>query len=266
MPSAEIAPAPNYETPDRHADQFPHYGIPGFEKLPLEARARYLKIPPAMLDRARPLIEAAIAEYAEGSQDVAEGQSVHHEAETMEALATTRIAQTNSAIETFHRAAQGDPDAKKDLLDMKKELLDEEPSDDDVFQTILETQSGNPFAQDTVLEVMLTDEQAQAHQDVLDLFKEFRGDLASVDDALKPNQQIDLFIELTKGQGSLTERMFFVRKALNVVTVGGQRNLFEGLKELGVLNGRELSEGGVKNLKELTDNNKQSGGVFSISA
>ena len=74
MPSAEFAPEPTYAAPETHSETLPHFSIPGFEKLPPDAQARYLKIPPIMLERARPLIEAKIAEYAEGSEDVSEGE------------------------------------------------------------------------------------------------------------------------------------------------------------------------------------------------
>ena len=89
---------------------------------------------------------------------------------------------------------------------------------------------------------MLTDAEASATRDVLDLFKEFRGDLPSVDDALNPKQQIDFFTLVTKGRGSLPERMDFARKVLEFVTHDGQESLFEGLTEYGALNGLELNE------------------------
>jgi len=238
------------------AVRFPHFGIPGFERLPKEAQDRYLKIPADKLDSVRPLIMSKIAEFSEGEKDTETAEAEKAEGRREEAVADNRVSQSETAIETFHRAENGDAQAKKDLLDQKKELLKEEPSDDEIFQTILDSQSSNPFAQDTVLEVMLSDEEAQAHQDVLDLFKEFQGDLASVDDALKPKQQIDLFLELTKGGGNLANRTFFVRQALTVLTANGQRNLRTGLQEIGVLDGSNLLQSGVTNLKKLTDRNQ----------
>lgn len=70
---------------------------------------------------------------------------------------------------------------------------------------------------------------------------------------LRPSQQIELFIELTKGGGTLAERMFFVRKVLTVLTVSGERNLFDGLGSLHVLSNDEITKSGVAKLKELTD-------------
>jgi len=253
MQSAELAPVPQPEMQKLAAERFPHFGIPGFEKLPTETQNLYLKIPADRLDASRSIIEREIAKAHETSEKLDQSEAKSSQGINIETVADNREAQSETAIETFRRAENGDPQAKKDLLDAKKELLDEEPSDDDIFQTILETQSGNPFAQDTVLETMLSDEQAQAHQDVLNLFKEFRGDLASVDDAIKPVQQIDLFLELTKGGGTLAERMFFVRKVLTVLTASGERDLFDGLSNLHVLSGGEITKSGVEKLKELTD-------------
>lgn len=253
MPSAELAPAPQPEMQEIAAERFPHFGIPGFEKLPRETQNLYLKIPADRLEAARPLIENEIAKNANGSEVISAGEAETSQSSAIESTAIPRKAQSLDAIETFHRAESGDPEAKKELMDQKKELLGEEPTDDEIFQTILETNSSNPFAQDTAMEVMLSDSEAQAHQDVLDLFKEFRGDLASVDDALKPQQQIDLFIELTKGQGTLAERMFFARKALTILTGSGERNLFEGLTSLHVLSSGEIAPSGVKALLKMAD-------------
>lgn len=252
MPSAELTPAPHDEIMEASAERFPHFSIPGFEKLPPETQNLYLKIPASHLDASRHIIEREIAKVSEGSEVVSAGEAETFQSSAIESTALPRRDQANNAIDTYHRAEAGDPQAKKDLLDAKKELLGEEPSDDDIFQTILETQSGNPFAQDTVLETMLSDEQAQAHQDVLDMFKEFRGDLASVDDAINPAQQIELFIELTKGGGALSNRMFFARKALTTLTASGERTLFKGLTDLHVLDSGEILQSGVEKLRELT--------------
>ena len=94
-------------------------------------------------------------------------------------------------------------------------------------------------------------EVAQQHQNVLDLYKEFRGDLASVDEVIKPAQQIDLFIELTKGGGTLAERAHFARQALTVLTASGERNLSEGLKAEGVYTGDGILQSGVKRLRTM---------------
>jgi len=256
MPSPEFAPAPNTEMIDAPVERFPHFGIPGFEKLPKEAQDRYLKIPADKLDRVRPLIMSKIAEFSEGENDVDQGETEKAEGEREETTASNRETQTEEAIETFYRAENGDPEAKKDLLDQKKELLGEELTDDDIFNTILETNSSNPFAQDLTLEVMLSDEEAQAHQDVLDLFKEFRGDMASVDDALKPKMQIDLFLELTKGHGSLAEREHFARQALTMLTDRGHRNLRDGLKEFHVVDSGGILKEGVTKLRRTANSSE----------
>jgi len=102
---------------------------------------------------------------------------------------------------------------------------------------------------------MLSDSEAQAHQYVLNLFKEFRGDMASVDDALKPKMQIDLFLELTKGHGTLAERQHFARQALTMLTERGHRNLRDELKEYGVLGDGGILNQGVDKLRKLTIGN-----------
>lgn len=251
MTTAEIAPAPRQTTPELSAERLPHLAIPGFDKLRPERQEFFASIPADKFNLVQPVLEKEIAAASETSETIDQSETKRSQGRKIETDSGNRETQANTAIDTYHRAANGDPEAKKDLLDAKKELLGEEPSDDEIFQTILENKSGNPFAQDTVLEVMLTDTEAQAHQDVLDLFKEFRDDLASVDDAIKPAQQIDLFIELTKGGGSLPNRMFLARKALTTLTDSGRRNLFEGLTAMRVLVGGEISEDGVDKLREL---------------
>jgi len=246
----------NYEALNVSAEQSLFLAIPGFDKLSPDRQAIFYKVPPDKFNLVRPAIEKEISELGETLEETDLGEAEKSEGKTEETVANNREVQSETAIDTFHRAENGDPEAKKDLLDQKKELLKEEPTDDEIFQTILETQSSNPFAQDTTLEVMLSDNEAQAHQDVLNLFKEFRGDLPSVDDALKPKQQIDLFLELTKGGGNLANRTFFVRQALTILTANGQRNLRTGLQEIGVLDGSNISESGVTNLKKLTNRNQ----------
>ena len=253
MPSAELVPAPQPEMQEAAAERFPHFGIPGFEKLPRAAQDRYLKIPADKLDAVRPLIMSKIEEFAEGSDKKSSGETETSQSSAIESTALPRRDQANTAIDTFHRAETGDPQAKKDLLDAKKELLGEEPSDDDIFQTMLVDQGGL-FDNSLVLDVALSDTETQQHQDVLDMFKEFRGDLASVDEAIKPAQQIELFIELTKGQGDLAERMDFARKALTVLTASGERNLFKGLSSFHVLSGDEIMSSGVETLRKMASN------------
>jgi len=252
MPSAELAPAPQPEIQEVSAERFPHFGIPGFETLPHKTQELYLKIPASRLDASRSFIEKEIAKASEGTEEISEGQTEIFQASTIETIARPRKEQANTAIETFHRAENGDPQAKKDLLDQKKELLGEEPSDDEIFQTLLEDQSGM-FDSSLVLEVALSDADTQQHQDVLNLYKEFRGDMASVDEALKPQQQIELFIELTKSGGTLANRMFLGRKALTVLTSGGTRNLSAGLKALHVLDGGGILDAGVNTLRRMAD-------------
>ena len=237
------------------AERFPHFGIPGFEKLPKEAQDRYLKIPASKLDVARPLIISKIEEFSEGSDKKSDGETETFQSSTIVNIARPKKEQANTAIETFHRAENGDPEAKKDLLDQKKELLGEEPSDNEIFQTMLEDQSGM-FDNNLVLEVALSDSETQQHQDVLDLYKEFRGDMASVDEALKPAQQIDLFIELTKGGGNLSNRMLLARKALTVLTTNGTRNLSEGLKAEGVFMGDGILDSGVSRLRTMASSDE----------
>lgn len=237
-------------------ERFPHFGIPGFEKLPRETQDLYLKIPADRLEAVRPIIENEITKTVEGKSEEDDAQSEKAEAQSEETTAANREAQSSAAVETFHRAENGDPDAKKDLMDAKKELLGEEPSDDEIFQTILEDQSGL-FDNETVLEVALSDEETQQHQDVLNLFKEFRGDLPSVDAAIPPAEQIELFIQLTKAQGNLAERMHFARQALTALTASGKRSLFEGMTEFHILDGGKVSETGVDKLKTMVAQSQQ---------
>ena len=205
-----------------------------------------------MVDKARPLIEAKIAEYADGAQDKIKGRSDVTEANRIDIVATTRVAQADDAIAAFHRAESGDPEARKDLEDHKKELLEEEPDDEDIFRTILENESSDPFAQDQAMEVMLSDAEAEETQKVLDLFQDFRGDLPSADDALPPKKQIRLFLLLTKGKGLPIERRAFAREALTMATDDGRRNLFEGLTGCDVLEHRDLSEPAIEALRKGT--------------
>jgi len=238
--------------PEIAAEHIPHFGIPGFEKLSPDKQNLYLEIPASRLDIARPIIEREIAKIGEAGEQRTAGVEETFQADTIESTAIPRRNQANAAIETYHRAEAGDPQAKKDLLDAKKELLGEESTDDEIFQTMLEDEGG-VFDNSLVLEVALSDTETQQHQDVLDMFKEFRGELSSVDAVIKPKQQIDLFIELTKEQGNLAERMFFARKALTVLTASGTRNLLEGLSSLHVLSGDEIIAHGVKSLRKMAD-------------
>jgi len=61
-----------------------------------------------------------------------------------------------------------------------------------------------------------------------------------------------LFIELTKGGGTLAERAHFARQALTVLTDRGHRNLRDGLKEFGVLGSGAILDSGVKKLREMS--------------
>jgi len=252
MPTAEIAPAPIPETSDLSAERFPHMAVPGFNKLSPERQHVYSEIPPDKFHLVRSALEKEIAEVSETREEDERSDTEDYQASTIETKAIPRRDQANTAIDTYHRAESGDPEAKKDLLDAKKELLGKEPSDDDIFKTILEDQGG-VFDNSLVLDVALSDTETQQHQDVLDMFKEFRGDLASVDAAIKPKQQIDLFIELTKGQGDLAERLHFARKALTVLTASGERSLFVGLSNMHVLSGDEIVPSGVKALRKMAD-------------
>ena len=248
MSSTEIAPAP-IQT-ESLSERFPHLAVLGFETLKPERQAFYSAIPPDKFHLVQSTLEKEILGTQENSKERNEGETETFQASTIENTARPKKEQANTAIETFHRAENGDPEAKKDLLDQKKELLGEEPTDDEIFQTMLEDQSGM-FDNNLVLEVALSDSETQQHQNVLDLYKEFRGDLASVDEVIKPAQQIELFIELTKGGGTLAERAHFARQALTVLTDRGHRNLRDGLNEFGVLGSGALLDSGVKNLREM---------------
>lgn len=250
MPSVEFAPAPHTEIQEVATERFPHFGIPGFERLPPNIKQRFLRIPASHLEAARPTIEVRIKEATIENGVRSDGQADRFQADGLETAATSRETQALEAIDTFHRAEKGDKDAKKDLQDAKKELLGEEPSDEDIFKMMLENESGDPFAQDMIIEIMLSDETSEAHQKVLDLFKDYRGDLASVDDALSPKRQIEFFTKLTKGQGSFHERLEFAEKTLEWITSGDTDNLFEGLHARNILDGTELNDNAIEALQK----------------
>jgi hypothetical protein len=193
MSTAEITPTPTQENAEFSAEGFPCLSVANFEKLKPDRQSVYMNIPPDKFHLIRSTLEKEIPEINEAGDHRNNGQAevggghadlAHEQAQETQAL---------SAIDAFHRAENGDEEAKKDLQDHKKEMFDEEPSDEDIFKMMLENESGDPFAQDMIIETMLSDEQSEAHQKVLDLFKDYRGDLASVDDALSPKRQIDFF-------------------------------------------------------------------------
>ena len=228
----------------------PQFRIPGFETLPPERQQAFLRIPPSHLDAARSIIEAEISREREISGKEGGGQAEVGSGHADLAHEQVRETQALAAIDTFHRAEKGDEEAKKDLQDVKKELLGEEPSDKDIFKMMLENESGDPFAQDMIIEIMLSDETSEAHQKVLDLFKDYRGDLASVDDALSPKRQIEFFTKLTKGQGSFRERLEFAEKTLEWIMSGDTDNLFEGLHARNILDGTELNDHAIESLQK----------------
>jgi len=216
-------------------ERLPQFNITGFELLNAQKQKLFLNIPPNYIEASKPTIEREI-------------QSARERLKTKDALigekgvgvnkftsAKLREDKATFAIETFHRAEQGDPQAQKDLSDHKKEVLGEKNSDEEIFKTILENESSDPFKQDMVLETMLSDREAKTSQKVFDLFKGYRGDLASVDDALPASEQLDLFLVLSKGQGSLNRRFDFVETVLDFVTKEGTVNLFEALKGFNLL-------------------------------
>ena len=251
--SATELPAPTRENTEHVAEGNSHLPIPGFEHLSADRQAFYTAIPESKFHLVRPLLEREIAGGIDTNKERAEGEADKNEAARVERTASPRKAQADAAIDTFHRAERGDSSAKEALVDAKRELLGEEVTDDEVFQTVLESESGNPFAGDVVLEVMLSDEETQAYQAVMDLFKEFQGEHSSVDSVISPQQQIALFCELTKGGGNLADRMFLARQALAVVTDGGARSLFAGFQALGILDRGEVVESGVAELRRLAE-------------
>ena len=218
------------------------FSIPGFETLPADRQATFLNIPSHLLEHARPVIEAEIAKSATLEEKESNLLAQKGAGENEREHATAREYQAAIAIETFHRAERGDPQAKKDLMDQKKELLGEDPSDEDIFKTILESESSNPFKQDMVMEILLTDREAETTQKVFDLFKKYRGDLASVDDALPATEQLEFFLALSKGQGSLNRRFDFVETVLDHITEKGTVNLFEALNNRKLIKDRRLIE------------------------
>ena len=141
------------------------------------------------------------------------------------------------------------------MKDHAKELLDEELDEEDVLTTLLKTSSSDPFAQDMALEIILSDAEAREAQKVFNLFKEFRGDLPSVDDALKPRQQLDLFVHLTSGQGDLPQRHVFARTALETL-IDGHDNLFEALTAHKILKSGELAEDAIEEARKAMINPK----------
>ncbi len=218
-----VAPAPHPETPHPEApeartEELPHLDIPGFEKLPPEAQDRYLKIPVGMLDRARPLIMAKIAEYSDGERERHDGEADQSQAETQEVVAASREAQTANAIDTYLRAARGDPKAAEDLMDAQRELLGKEPKDADIWEVVFENHSSNVLAGDQKPDEWLELYQQLRMQEVADLFDEFRGSAASADDVLKPTVQVALFEKLTEHQSCFPEKLHHMRAVLEAIT------------------------------------------------
>lgn len=145
MPSAELAPASHLERQENALEQSTHFRIPGFETLKPEQQRVFLLIPTAGLDRARPMIEAEIRKRHETLAEKAEGQADIGAGRAELVREQGREVQARDAIETFHRAKQGDKEAKKDLRDHKKEMFGEDPSDEEIFQQMLENESSDPF-------------------------------------------------------------------------------------------------------------------------
>ncbi|MBF0246800.1 MAG: hypothetical protein HQL36_01810 [Alphaproteobacteria bacterium] len=148
------------------------------------------------------------------------------------------------------------------MQDAKKEMFDEEPSDEDIFKLMLENES-DPFAQDTIIEILLSDETSEAHQKVLDLFKVYRGDLASVDAALRPELQIEFFTKLTKGQGSFRQRLEFAEKTLEWVMLNAA-NLFLAFRARKILDGPELNDKAIEDLQKGARDHLQHATVESL--
>lgn len=241
---------PDQNAPENGREQLPHFSIQGFELLNVEQRRLFLNIPPSHLEAARPMIEREIQAAKENRNLGHEGLTEIGAGENEREYASAQEYKANIAIDTFHRAEKGDPQAKKDLLDQKKELFGEEPNDEELFKTILESESSDPFAQDMAMEVLLTDREAETTQKVFDLFKNYRGDLASVDDALPASEQLVLFLALSKGQGSLRRRFDFVETVLDQITKDGTVNLFEALNERKLLKDHRLVEPRLEEMAE----------------
>ena len=110
------------------------------------------------------------------------------------------------------------------------------------------------------MNVTLSDNETQQYQDVLDLYKEFRGYLASVDEAINPKHQIDWFIEITKGNGALPNRMFLAHQYLTVLTANGTRNLSVALKEFGILGDGVLLDVGMDKLRQMASRSEMKTG------
>ena len=194
MPAVETYALSRTET---NRELPPQFSIPGFDTLPADRQESFLRIPPHFLEHARSAIEA---EIAKGEKIDKRENNLFAEigaGEKQREYASAQEYKANIAIDTFHRAEKGDPQAKKDLLDQKKELFGEEPNDEELFKTILESESSDPFQQDMVMEILLTDREAETTQKVFDLFKNYRGDLASVDDALPASEQLTFFLALS---------------------------------------------------------------------
>ena len=118
------------------------------------------------------------------------------------------------------------------------------------FKTILESESTDPLEQDQVMEVLLSDEEAETAQKVFDLFKKYRGNLASVDDALPASEQLTFFLKLSKGRGGLQNRFDFIEKVLDHITQEGVVNLDTALSQLGLLKECRLIEPRLKEMAE----------------
>lgn len=226
---------------EKSPDTLPHFDIPGFASLPENRQMQFLRIPVYLLPKALPLIREEIVDYQH--IDVAEAPDKQ---EKRKALTGITHAKTDKklAVEAqlvFGRAQRGAPEALAQLLDYQTALTGCEPDADQVWDTVLASESGNPFASDARLDEKSDDNNRLVHlQRISDVFDEFRGDLVSVDEVLSPKVQIALFEKLSELESTIDEKITVVRKTLIILTKHSTIPLQTALTDSGFIRDGEL--------------------------
>lgn len=140
----------------------------------------------------------------------------------------------------FGHAQRGEPEALAQLLDYQTALTGREPDADQVWDTVLASESDNPFVSDVRLDEKSDDNRLVHLQRISDVFDEFRGDLVSVDQVLAPKVQIALFEKLSELESTIDEKITVTRKTLIMLTKHNTIPLQTALTDSGFIRDGEL--------------------------
>ena len=225
---------------EKSPDTLPHFDIPGFASLPENHQRQFLRIPVYLLPKALPLIREEIVDYQ--NIDAAEAPDKQEKRKALTGI-THAKKDKKLAVEAqrvFGRAQRGEPEALAQLLDYQAALTGREPDADQVWDTVLASQSDNPFVSDVRLDEKSDDNRLVHLQRISDVFDEFRGDLVSVDEVLSPKVQIALFEKLSELESTIDEKITATRKTLVVLTKHSTIPLQTALTDLGFIRDGEL--------------------------